>query len=232
MTADLWLSFETEILDALVPCRRDGRRLRRMGDEELHRERLALQRLEVLAGDLLPGFLERWGDVNGLLYLNVWLTATKRARATVEREEERRERARALGVPRDAPGLWVPEEVVADIKARLDLADLIGRWGLADLKALGEGRYVGRCPFHDDRTPSFYVYTGDPSDQHYHCMGIGCQAHGDAFDLARQHAGWLSFREAAEGLAALAGVAWPPPDPAPPVAAPAPDYVALAERGV
>lgn len=230
-TAELWQSFEAEILDALVPCRRDGRRLRRWGDEDLHRERLALHRLDALAGELLPGFIERWGEINGLLYFNVWLTATRRARAAVEAEEARRERARALGVPRDGGAGWVPPEIVADIKARIDLVELIGRWGLTDLRPMPDGRHLGRCPFHDDRTPSFYVFAKDPADQHYHCMGIGCQAHGDVFDLAKQHAGWLSFWDRAEGLASIAGVDWPPPPPAFPIATPAPDYIALAESG-
>ncbi len=52
---------------------------------------------------------------------------------------------------------------------------------------------MGRCPFHDDSSPSFVVY-----DDHYHCFG--CRAHGDAITYVR-HVQGLSFVEALRFLA-------------------------------
>ncbi|HEX6537519.1 MAG TPA: CHC2 zinc finger domain-containing protein [Gemmatimonadaceae bacterium] len=121
-------------------------------------------------------------------------------------ESEQAQRRRRPAPPAPSDGARLPESVVADIKRRLDLGELVERWGLTSLRKSGRA-LVGRCPFHDERSASFHVYTRDEDDQHYHCFG--CGAHGDALDLARAHGPWLSFREAAEGLAALAGVSLP-----------------------
>ena len=45
-----------------------------------------------------------------------------------------------------------------------------------ELRRAGASEYVGRCPFHDERTPSFGV---NPIEKVYHCFG--CQASGDVF---------------------------------------------------
>lgn len=45
------------------------------------------------------------------------------------------------------------------------------------LRAVGS-RYTGKCPFHEERTPSFYIFT---QDNHFHCFG--CGKHGDAIDF-------------------------------------------------
>ena len=76
------------------------------------------------------------------------------------------------------------------VKASISLAAIIG----ASLKLRRTGRiHEAPCPFHMDRTPSFYVY-----DDHYHCFG--CGAHGDAFDwLHHQHG--MTFQEAIDHLA-------------------------------
>lgn len=63
---------------------------------------------------------------------------------------------------------------------------------IVDLKRSGSS-YVGRCPFHDDRTPSFHVYP-EEGDYHYHCFG--CGAHGDAVDWLVFSLG-MDFRDAA-----------------------------------
>lgn len=51
-----------------------------------------------------------------------------------------------------------------------------------ELKQVGSFEYLGSCPLpdHEDRTPSFWVYTS-AEDRHFHCYG--CQAHGDVLDL-------------------------------------------------
>ena len=68
-----------------------------------------------------------------------------------------------------------------------------------DLRRQG-ARFVGLCPFHDERTPSFSV---DPSASLYYCFG--CQAGGDVFSFLQEKEG-LEFREAVERLADRYGV--------------------------
>lgn len=60
------------------------------------------------------------------------------------------------------------------------------------------GHAAGLCPFHEEKTPSFYVY-----DDHYHCFG--CGAHGDAISYVRKIQG-LSFVDALRFLANKAGI--------------------------
>jgi DNA primase len=69
-----------------------------------------------------------------------------------------------------------------------------------ELRRAGANEYVGRCPFHDERTPSFGV---NPDDKVYHCFG--CQASGDAFTFVMQTEG-LDFTGALEALADRFGV--------------------------
>lgn len=90
-----------------------------------------------------------------------------------------------------------------ELRARTPLASLIGRrTGL-----VRSGRHWRACcPFHEEKTPSFYVY-----DDHFHCYG--CGAHGDAISFVMQSQG-ASFAEAVAGLAAEAGLELPKPSPA------------------
>ena len=91
-------------------------------------------------------------------------------------------------------------EFLDHLKGRLNLASLIG----ARVKLKRKGRYLsGLCPFHREKTPSFVVNEGEAT---YHCFG--CGAHGDAFSFLQLSEG-LSFPEAVEKLAALAGVSLP-----------------------
>jgi len=87
-----------------------------------------------------------------------------------------------------------------EIKARVDLVELIGR--SVALKRVGSA-YSGLCPFHTEKTPSFYVR---PQTQSYHCYG--CGKWGTAFDwiMEREH---LEFAEALRLLAAQTGVELP-----------------------
>ena len=78
---------------------------------------------------------------------------------------------------------------LAAAKAAIPLAVLIGQ--TVPLKRAGRFA-VGVCPFHDEKTPSFYVY-----DDHFHCFG--CGAHGDAFDWLKRTRG-LALPEAAKLL--------------------------------
>ncbi len=88
-----------------------------------------------------------------------------------------------------------------EIKRRLDLVAYIQRF--VPLQRSGR-RHRGRCPFHQERNPSFYV---DGGAGLFKCFG--CGAAGDIFAFAQRiHS--LTFPEAAEQLAAEAGVEWRP----------------------
>lgn len=100
------------------------------------------------------------------------------------------------------------------IKARVNLVAWIGKD--VELKEKRSGEWMGRCPFHHDKNPSFSVNPHKDGGV-YHCLG--CPAHGDIFSyiMAQQH---VSFHEAlriAAGEAGdttssyLAGTAYPAP---------------------
>ena len=84
-----------------------------------------------------------------------------------------------------------PESVEA-VKAAIDMVELVG--GRTQLKRAG-GRYTGRCPFHEERTPSFSV---NAQDKLYYCFG--CGAGGDAITFVRETE-QLDFGQAVEWLA-------------------------------
>jgi DNA primase len=86
-----------------------------------------------------------------------------------------------------------PESVEA-VRQGADLVELVG--GRVALVRRG-GRWWGRCPFHDERTPSFSLLP--PDFRRYYCHG--CGATGDAIDWMREQEGSASFGEAVEGLA-------------------------------
>ena len=69
-----------------------------------------------------------------------------------------------------------------------------------ELRRAGASEYVGRCPFHDERTPSFGV---NPIEKVYHCFG--CQASGDVFTFVMETEG-LDFSGAMQMLADRFGV--------------------------
>ena len=94
----------------------------------------------------------------------------------------------------------IPQRFVEDLLDRVDLAELIG--SRITLKKAG-ANYKARCPFHDEKTPSFNVR---PDKGFYHCFG--CGAHGDAISFVREFEG-LGFTEAVEELAKRAGLEVP-----------------------
>ncbi|HWA79540.1 MAG TPA: DNA primase, partial [Acetobacteraceae bacterium] len=96
----------------------------------------------------------------------------------------------------------LPAPFLEELRARSPLPELIGR----RVRLTRSGRqWKGCCPFHDEKTPSFYVY-----DDHFHCFG--CGAHGDAISFVMQSQG-LGFMEAVGQLAAAAGLTVPQPSP-------------------
>ena len=91
--------------------------------------------------------------------------------------------------------------VTDDIKARLDILDVVAAH--VALQRSGRG-YKGLCPFHSEKTPSFYVF---PERQSWRCFG-GCATGGDLFSFIMQ-AEHLEFTEALRRLADRAGVELP-----------------------
>jgi DNA primase len=93
-----------------------------------------------------------------------------------------------------------PPRFLDEVRARVSLAEVVGR----HVRLIKRGReYVGLCPFHNEKTPSFSVVE---DKDFYHCFG--CGAHGDVVGFAMQKEN-LSFPEAVEQLARQAGLEVP-----------------------
>lgn len=94
----------------------------------------------------------------------------------------------------------LPPEFLDDLRARVGLASVVGR----RVKLARAGRELkGCCPFHNEKTPSFYV---NEEKGFYHCFG--CGAHGDAIRFVMEQDG-LPFMEAVKSLAAEVGLTVP-----------------------
>lgn len=91
----------------------------------------------------------------------------------------------------------IPRHLIDEIRMRTDLVAVVERH--VKLKRRGSS-YVGLCPFHQEKTPSFNVI---PAKHLYHCFG--CNAGGDCFRFLMEIEG-LSFVEAVRELAGQAGV--------------------------
>ncbi|GAA3960166.1 DNA primase [Allohahella marinimesophila] len=96
----------------------------------------------------------------------------------------------------------IPDAFIDEINRRADLVGIVR--DRVDLKKAG-GSWTGRCPFHDEKTPSFHVYeTGD--FPHYHCYG--CEAHGNTLSFLTSIDN-LDFVSAVENLAGRLGLEVP-----------------------
>ncbi len=96
----------------------------------------------------------------------------------------------------------LPANFLDELRSRNPIAAVIGR----SVKLARSGReHKGCCPFHGEKTPSFYVY-----DDHFHCFG--CGEHGDVITFVMKSTG-ASFMEAVEELAGQAGLEVPKPSP-------------------
>ncbi|MEZ5276988.1 MAG: CHC2 zinc finger domain-containing protein [Opitutaceae bacterium] len=87
----------------------------------------------------------------------------------------------------------IPEEELERLKREVDLASLVRSKNI-ELKAHGSKDLIGRCPFHQDDSPSFIV---TPSKNLFHCLG--CGAGGSVIDFVMKHDG-VSFRHTVELL--------------------------------
>jgi len=88
-------------------------------------------------------------------------------------------------------------DTVERVRMASDIGSVVGRY--VDLKTAGRSM-KGLCPFHKEKTPSFFV---SPERQTYHCFG--CGAGGDVFSFLMNYLSY-SFREAVEELASEAGI--------------------------
>jgi DNA primase len=91
----------------------------------------------------------------------------------------------------------IPDDVVDEVRSRADIVEIIGEH--VSLKRSGKD-FKGRCPFHEERTPSFYVV---PAKGFYKCFG--CNESGDVFTFLMKRLG-LSFVDAVKRVAERSGV--------------------------
>jgi DNA primase len=100
----------------------------------------------------------------------------------------------------------ISQGFIQDLLARADVVEIVGR--SVQLKKSG-ANFVGLCPFHAEKSPSFTV---SPSKQFYHCFG--CGKNGDAIRFLMENAG-LNFVEATKELAGQYGMEVPEDDSSP-----------------
>ena len=95
---------------------------------------------------------------------------------------------------------WYPEEVIEEVRTRSDIVEVIGSY--VKLKRSGSG-FVGLCPFHNEKTPSFFV---NPARQMYKCFG--CGGGGNVLTFIMEYENY-SFPEAVKYLAERNGIELP-----------------------
>ena len=93
--------------------------------------------------------------------------------------------------------IYIPEEKVSEIKNAADIVDVVSE--VVILKKTGNN-YVGLCPFHSEKTPSFTV---SPEKKIFYCFG--CTVGGNVFSFLMKHDG-ISFPDAAKILARRYGI--------------------------
>ena len=96
--------------------------------------------------------------------------------------------------------IFIPEDKVTEIKNAVDIVDIVSEAVL--LKKAGKN-FVGLCPFHSEKTPSFTV---SPDKQIFYCFG--CGTGGNVFSFLMKQEG-LAFTEAAKRLAKRYGIDLP-----------------------
>ena len=94
----------------------------------------------------------------------------------------------------------IPQSFIQELLARTDVVEVVGRY--VQLKK-GGANYMGLCPFHGEKSPSFTV---SPAKQFFHCFG--CGKNGNAIGFLMEHAG-MNFVEAVKDLAQSYGLQVP-----------------------
>lgn len=100
----------------------------------------------------------------------------------------------------DNSGMAIPQSFLSELLARVDVVEVVGKY--VQLKK-GGANYMGLCPFHGEKSPSFSV---SPTKQFYHCFG--CGKNGNAIGFLMEHTG-MSFIEAVKDLAQQVGMQVP-----------------------
>lgn len=100
----------------------------------------------------------------------------------------------------------IPQSFIQELLSRVDVVDIVGRY--VQLRK-GGANFMGLCPFHSEKSPSFTV---SPSKQFYHCFG--CGKNGNAIGFLMDHAG-MGFVEAVQDLAGQVGLQVPQDDISP-----------------
>jgi DNA primase len=101
----------------------------------------------------------------------------------------------------------IPDSFKQDLLNRVDIVDVVSRY--VQLKK-GGANYLGLCPFHSEKSPSFSV---SPAKQFYHCFG--CGVHGNAIGFLMEYAS-MGYVDAVKDLASQVGMQVPearPPTP-------------------
>jgi len=100
----------------------------------------------------------------------------------------------------------IPQTFIQELIARVDVVEIVGRY--VQLKK-GGANFMGLCPFHGEKSPSFSV---SPSKQFFHCFG--CGKSGDAIKFLMEHTG-ATFMEVVNDLAQQYGMQVPEDDASP-----------------
>ncbi|MFZ1501332.1 MAG: DNA primase, partial [Giesbergeria sp.] len=94
----------------------------------------------------------------------------------------------------------IPQAFIQELLSRIDVVEVVGRY--VPLRKAG-ANFMGLCPFHGEKSPSFSV---SPSKQFFHCFG--CGKSGNAIGFLMEHAG-MGFVDAVEDLARQVGLSVP-----------------------
>ena len=97
----------------------------------------------------------------------------------------------------------IPQSFITDLLNRVDIVDVVGKY--VQLKK-GGANFMGLCPFHNEKSPSFTV---SPTKQFYHCFG--CGAHGTSIGFLIEYSG-MGFVDAVKDLAQNVGMVVPDAD--------------------
>ena len=100
----------------------------------------------------------------------------------------------------------IPQTFLQELLSRADVVEIVGRY--VQLKK-GGANFMGLCPFHGEKSPSFSV---SPTKQFYHCFG--CGKNGNAISFLMEHAG-MTFVETVTDLAQQYGLQVPEDDASP-----------------
>ncbi len=109
-------------------------------------------------------------------------------------------RAKSNALMGENTPMAIPQSFIQELLSRVDVVDIVGKY--VQLKK-GGANFMGLCPFHGEKSPSFSV---SPTKQFFHCFG--CGKNGNAIGFLMEHAG-MTFIEAVKDLAQQTGMVVP-----------------------